>query len=264
MWDNNEILMEKIINSEMILIGIGSEFSNRLDKIEQTKLYHKISNDLEIEDIKGTNYFPYVIYDFLKKNKFDRILKGYHQLASKLIDKNFFIISTNMDDLIWKSNLDKERIVAPCGGYQYLQCSQGCCNKLEDSKEISDDFITQIINIDNCKNIIFPQCKNCGSDLVFNNTLNNKYVEDGYLSQWEKYTTWLQGTLNKSICIIELGVDMTYPSVIRWPFEKINFYNQKSSFFRVNERLYQLSEELKEKGASIQENALDFIVNKFV
>ena len=85
-------------------------------------------------------------------------------------------------------------------------------------------------------------------------------MEEGYQKQWEKYTKWLQGTLNKKLCILELGVELNLPSIIRWPFEKVAFYNQKASFFRVNESLYQMTENLSDKGVSIAKNAVDFLL----
>ena len=66
----------------------------------------------------------------------------------------------------------------------------------------------------------------------------------------------MQGTINKKLCILELGVDLTFPSVIRWPFEKVAFYNQKADFIRVNERLYHMSEELKDKGYNIDKKQI--------
>jgi NAD-dependent SIR2 family protein deacetylase len=105
-----------------------------------------------------------------------------------------------------------------------------------------------------------PRCPHCGEPLVFNNILcERNYVEEGYKPKWEEYKNWLQGTLNRKLCIIELGVGMNLPDVIRWPFEKIAFYNQKSSFFRVNETLYQMTDELADKGISIDMNAVKFL-----
>jgi hypothetical protein len=52
---------------------------------------------------------------------------------------------------------------------------------------------------------------------------------------------------------------MNLPDVIRWPFEKIAFYNKKSSFFRINESLYQMTKELADKGVSIEKNAIEFL-----
>ena len=79
---------------------------------------------------------------------------------------------------------------------------------------------------------------------------------------WSIYKKWLQGTINKNVCILELGVGLVFPSVIRWPFEKVAFYNQKAVFVRVNERLYHMSEELKDKGVSVAQNAIDWLLDE--
>ena len=55
---------------------------------------------------------------------------------------------------------------------------------------------------------------------------------------------------------------MNLPNIIRWPFEKVAFYNQKASFFRINEKLYQLTEEIGEKGISIERNARDYLLEE--
>ena len=54
---------------------------------------------------------------------------------------------------------------------------------------------------------------------------------------------------------------MNLPNIIRWPFEKVAFYNQKAKFFRINETLFQLTQEIAEKGESIEMNAVDFLAN---
>ena len=74
---------------------------------------------------------------------------------------------------------------------------------------------------------------------------------------------WLQGTLNHKICIIELGVGMKYPSVIRWPFEKTAFFNNKAFFFRIHKKLYHLTEELNAKGRAVAQNPIEFLTNSF-
>lgn len=66
--------------------------------------------------------------------------------------------------------------------------------------------------------------------------------------------------IEQKLCILELGVELNLPSIIRWPFEKVAFYNQKASFFRVNESLYQMTENLSDKGVSIAKNAVDFLL----
>ena len=76
---------------------------------------------------------------------------------------------------------------------------------------------------------------------------------------WDKYTKWLQGTLNRNVLILELGVGLKYPGVIRFPFEKAAYFNKKADFIRVHGRLYQMTEELGDKGISIARNAVAFL-----
>ena len=58
------------------------------------------------------------------------------------------------------------------------------------------------------------------------------------------------------------GVGMEYPSVIRFPFEKVVFYNQKAFMYRIHSKLYQVSEEMGGRGAGIQAAAVDYICEK--
>ena len=53
---------------------------------------------------------------------------------------------------------------------------------------------------------------------------------------------------------------MEYPSVIRFPFERVAFFNQKSELIRVHGRLYQMTAELKDRGTPIQADPVDFLL----
>lgn len=79
--------------------------------------------------------------------------------------------------------------------------------------------------------------------------------------QWKKYQEWLAYTLNQELVILELGVGFSLPNIIRWPFEKIAFFNQKAHLFRIHGNFYQLSSELGEKGTSIKQNSVEFCAN---
>ena len=60
--------------------------------------------------------------------------------------------------------------------------------------------------------------------------------------------------------ILELGEGFKTPTVIRWPFEKIAFFNQKARFFRIHESLYQIPGEVGERALGIGCNSVDFIL----
>lgn len=75
---------------------------------------------------------------------------------------------------------------------------------------------------------------------------------------WEKYLHWLGFTLNQKLCILELGVGFKNPQVIRFPFEKTCYFNQKSKYIRINETFPQLSAEIADRGISIKKNPVEF------
>lgn len=75
---------------------------------------------------------------------------------------------------------------------------------------------------------------------------------------WEKYLHWLGFTLNQKLCVLELGVGFKYPDLIRFPFEKVSYFNQKSRYIRMNEKFPQLSAEIADRGVSIKENPAEY------
>ena len=173
-------------------------------------------------------------------NENAKALDAYNKLAALLEKKNYFIVTLCLDDVIFESNLDKEKIVAPLGGKRKKQCPDACENKLYD--------VTETI------------CPICKKELVYNNYLAENYIEDDYIPMWEKHKKWVSLTLNKKLLALELGVSFKLPQIIRWPFEKIVSLNNKAELIRVNETLPQLSEEVSGKGTSIKENSVEWVV----
>lgn len=77
--------------------------------------------------------------------------------------------------------------------------------------------------------------------------------------QWNGYTGWLAGTLNRTTVLLELGEGFAHPSLIRWPFERTAAINQKARLYRVHKTFYQITEELKEKAAAVKADSVEFM-----
>lgn len=259
-----EQMLEKIQDAELVLVGLGEDFDNFLEGMqdcsELTAFMERISEDRELHWLNS-----YVEAVYLRKYADERKKSAYQVLERLLADKNYFVISTCMDDYIYDTNINKEKIVTPCGGYQALQCEEGCEHTVYDVPQgLVESIYESITTGQDTQSMKVPVCPVCGKPMIFNNKRAGNYVEAGYLPQWQKYTGWLQGTVNKRLCVLELGVGMKYPNVIRWPFEKIVYFNQKACIFRVHSKLYQLTEEIKDKGYKIAEKPIDFLINRFV
>lgn len=257
-------LKEIIKASDMVLVGLGEEF-NDISALKKDTDYEQGRQWIEDAGV----FWLLPAYEKECRRELPKrqaeIEEALNNLADILKDKNYFVVSTSVNDMLREIPWKTGRLVMPCGGSVMKQCSEACEETLQELTEDENKIIKRYIKANVCKvnsenNVpMLGQCPKCNKPYILNNIYAEHYDESGYLSEWQLYTKWLQGTLNKKVLILELGVGMKFPSVIRWPFEKVAFFNQKASFYRVNETLYQMSEELKDKGISISKNAIDWL-----
>ncbi len=255
------LLIQKINNADAVLIGIGEEFNESFGDIDKFPRLMGVLDEVDRDDSLEW-IVPYIEKLYIDEHDGGRLERAYENLYRLVKDKNYFVVTTCIDGNIKKADFDAERIVEPCGNYSRLQCSsQTCSGGLYDVGGYLERIRTVLASGGSKEYIsVQPKCPICGEALVFNNVLCGKgYIEDGYKPQWEKYTNWLKLTLNKKLCVLELGVGLSMPDIIRWPFEKAAFYNKKADFFRINETLYQMTEDLSDKGVSIAANSVDFL-----
>lgn len=100
--------------------------------------------------------------------------------------------------------------------------------------------------------------------LDINEKANEKIVVTSTLSEddkrWDMYLKWLSCTLNRKLYVLELGVLLDNPNVIRWPFERTVMINNNAKLVRINSKLPQLPEQLANKGESFKENPVSIWV----
>ena len=261
---NNDYNMvkEKIEQADMVLVGIGDEMELPFPLMAKVEPYKSFLDRIEIEP-EFTWLIPYLERCFVQGKSGNQYLEAYNKLLLLIQEKNYFIVTTCADDFIIQLDFKKDRIVAPCGGYQMLKCCQSCNDELMTVEEL---IPKELKCEENLTEDIFklepPKCEACGNVLSFNNIYDEHYLEKGYLSAWDTYGKWLQKTMNRNVLVLELGVSLKFPSVIRFPFEKMVFFNQKSHFIRVNCSLFQISDNIKERSISISQNALELLTEE--
>jgi hypothetical protein len=257
-FENKISLRQLLDDADMVLIGIGEEFDDeRLFK--DNEKYVEIKTELQQ---KGDLWLIPEAEVLFRKEYGSKVKPVMEKFAKLIADKNYFVVSTSMNPDISGTEWKENRFVAPCGGSTHKQCCS-CCTEGLIETDVSDiavmaEYLSQPDRI-KMQPLNIGKCSKCGGRLILNNVYADKYDENGYLKKWEAYKKWLQGTLNRKLLVLELGVGMKYPTVIRFPFEKVAFYNNKASFVRVNERLYQMTEELSGKGRTIAENSIDWL-----
>ncbi len=171
--------------------------------------------------------------------------EAYEALYELIKEKDYYIVTTLTDGAIYEMLFDKNKIVAPCGNIHWRQCSKACTKDIWEENEVPDDV-----------------CPHCKAPLTGNTIKAETYIEEGYLPRWKDYMKWQTGTINRTLVILELGEGFATPTVMRWPFEKIIYFNQKSRLYRVNESFYQLPKEAEERGVSVHENSVRWMLEK--
>lgn len=257
-----EEILAKVKEADMVLVGLGEEF----DDSRRMKECQEYMRGCELLKERGCLWLRPAWNEYCSaKLGGEDIEHALQKLAGLLEDKNYFVVATSTDSRIRETAWKQGRVVMPCGSARRKQCAAGCGHIIEDISPADREALQQTFHrlyegVFSEEEIpVLGKCPQCGGDMILNNIYAESYNEAGYAEQWQVYTKWLQGTLNRSLAVLELGVSMRFPSVIRWPFEKVAYFNKKAVFIRVNETLYQLTEELREKGVGIPMNTIDWL-----
>lgn len=245
-------IKEKIKTADLVLIGVGEQVAVPTRLMDKDEKYAKI-----LEENMENDYYPYLQQVFIKENK-QKYVEFYNRLYELLEDKNYYVITTNVDDVIYESKISAERIVAPCGSIHQYVCKE-CKGAIEMFERDCVAENQQMIEAGDISELSVKKCPVCGKLMTPNIVSYEYYDENGYLEKWNHYTKWLQGTVNRNLCILELGVGLNYPTVVRWPNERIVTYNNKAYMYRIHEKLYQLSEGIGERAKSVPENPMTII-----
>ncbi len=245
--------------ADFVLVGLGEEMAYDWGALTEDARYREI----EAETGDAQEYIwivPFLQKMILRQEREDKWTRAYRNLKRLIAGKDYFIVSLCMDDRIYDAGFEAERIVTPCGGFRMMQCDGNCSHELTDMPQESYEAVLRYYRKEIPLSALRePVCGKCGRKLRFNRLGVERYAEEGYLDRWHAYTKWLQRTVNRKVCVLELGVGMEYPTVIRFPFEKIVLYNQKARLYRVHSALWQIGGEISDRGCSVREDPADFL-----
>lgn len=261
-------LAEYIDDSEQIIIGIGNEWDWIKKGIRTDVRYNKL---FSLAALEGNEWLlPIIEFEYGYYNNDKRIDEGYRGLKKLVGDKRYFLVSDIFLQDALLNGFDMSRCVYPCGNYMYLQTAAGDdelinaakCSKFQELVDLIHDIVTNR-NGDIAEDTAFNKPVFNGKELYLNQKRteysNIKYNESAYLENWDKYMKYLSGTVGSKLLILELGVSLDYPTVIRWPFEKVTLINRKAHLIRVHHKLYHHTPEIGDRTDSIRMDSVDYI-----
>lgn len=168
-------------------------------------------------------------------NRFDLpALPLYKDLYAIVKDKEYFVLTTNVDHQFYKAGFSDNRIFATQGDYGEIQCQRGCHPKVYEAEELFREMDAQRKNCLIPSQLV-PKCPVCGGKMAMHLRCDNYFVED---EQWheaaDRYADFLEQNRGKKVVLIELGVGFNTPVIIRFPFEKLVRKNATYSLIRLN------------------------------
>ena len=246
---NSRIIQAKqaIEQADYIVIGAGAGLSTAAGLLYSGEKFKKDFKEF-IEKYHFENLYSASFYNFktqeekwaffakmIKLNRYNETpLKLYQELYEIVKNKEYFVLSTNVDGQFYNSGFDRKKVFEIQGDYSYLQCENACHNKLYNNKELVEKWIH---NTKNCKipsNLIM-KCPVCGGNMDMNLRKDENFVQDEHWYEMsQRYDEFLNKIQNKNVVLLEIGVGFNTPGIIRFPFEQMTANNVKTTLIRIN------------------------------
>lgn len=168
----------------------------------------------------------------------------YQNLRQVIGDKDYFVLTTNVDHIFQRTGFDKQRLFYTQGDYGLMQCVTPCHQKNYDSTEIAEQMVrTQNEQMVNGKMVnglrvpseLVPRCPVCGERMMPNLRCDNRFVEDeGWHVAQKRYHEWLEEHSTGKIVYLDLGTGGNTPVIIKYPFMRMTYQNPDATYISIN------------------------------
>ena len=190
----------------------------------------------------------------IKLNRLNKPLKLYQELLETMKEKEYFVLTTNVDGQFEIAGFNNDKIFAIQGDYSFIQCEEGCHDKLYNNKNMVEEWIK---NTKNCKipKDLVPKCPVCGKNMEMNLRKDANFVQDEkWYIQAKRYEEFLEKAKSKKLVLLEIGVGFNTPGIIRLPFEQMTYHNLRTSLIRINKDYPFASHEIENRMISFNED----------
>ena len=158
----------------------------------------------------------------------------YQGLLGLVKNKDYFVITTNVDHCFQKAGFDKKRLFYTQGDYGLFQCSEPCCQETFENEDIVYEMMERQKDMRIPRELL-PVCPHCGKPLTMNLRSDGRFVEDeGWHEAAGRYKNFLSGRKNGRILYLELGVGYNTPGIIKYPFWQMTAENPKAVYACIN------------------------------
>ena len=243
-----ERLQAALRDCDAVVIGAGSGLSTAAGFTYNGERFKKYFSDFaakyDIKDMYSGGFYPFPTQEefwaywsrYIYINRYMDAPKPVYDDILKLVqNKDYFVITTNVDHCFQKAGFDKRRLFYTQGDYGLFQCSEPCCQETFDNESVIRQMIEWQENM-KIPTELLPTCPHCGKPLTMNLRSDNKFVEDeGWHRAAERYENFLRTRAGQKILFLEFGVGYNTPVIIKYPFWQMTAKNPKAIYACINQ-----------------------------
>lgn len=265
-------LKEEIETADAILIGAGSGLSTaagfEYTGESLTKYFGDFVEKYGFRDMYSGGFYPFPSTEefwaywsrYIYVNRYmDRDNGTYKMLYDTVKDRDYFVLTTNVDHQFQKAGFDKKRLFYTQGDYGLFQCSEPCHDKTYDNRETVIDMLEFRKDMKIPTELI-PKCPVCGKPMSMNLRSDDTFVQDeGWYKASERYSDFIRRHENTHILFLELGVGYNTPVIIKYPFWNMTYKNPKAVYACVNFGETQCPDEIKKQSICIDNDIREIL-----
>ncbi len=278
---NIQSLRLALNGADAVLIGAGAGLSASAGFIYTGERFQKYFKDFALKygfrDMYSGGFYPFESLEehwaywsrYIFINRYMAPPKpGYQKLYELIQSKDYFVLTTNVDHCFQNAGFDKRRLFYTQGDYGLFQCSKPCCRKTYDNEAVIREMTAAqgfAADADNTLRLpegavpkmtvppeLVPHCPVCGRPMSMNLRADSTFVEDGgWHEATGRYKDFLRKYQSQKMLILELGVGMNTPGIIKYPFWRMTAENPKAIYACVNFGETYVPEEIAKRSVCI-------------
>lgn len=264
-WDSLKELKEQIENADAIIIGAGAGLSTSAGLEYSGKRFCDNFSDFAekygLQDMYSAGFYPFETLEeywaywsrHIYLNRYQAIPnRVYNDLLSLVNDKDYFVLTTNVDHCFQKAGFDKKRLFYTQGDYGLFQCSKACQQETYDNETQIKHMVEQQKDMKIPTDLI-PYCSHCGAPMTVNLRIDGTFVQDsGWYKASERYSEFLRKHENLHVLYLELGVGNNTPIIIKYPFWNMTSKNKNAVYTCINYQEAYCPPQIKKQSICIQ------------
>lgn len=262
-----ERLRTALQQADAVILGAGAGLSTSAGFVYSGQRFRENFHDFAAKyhytDMYSGGFYPYDTLEehwaywsrYIWLNRYTPAPKPvYTDLLALVQDKDYFVLTTNVDHQFQKAGFDKCRLFYTQGDYGLFQCSEPCCQRTYDNEDIVHQMVEQQHDM-RVPTELVPHCPHCGRPMSMNLRADATFVEDeGWHAAAARYSEFLRRHENCKTLFLELGTGYNTPTIVKYSFWRMTNQWPDATYACINLGEAYAPREIEKKAICINED----------